>query len=209
MAVIEFVQNYSDLSTDQGYQFKFHCDRCGNGYMSSFAPNKLEAAGSLLRAAGGFLGGFLGRVGESAFDVQRAIGGPQHDHALQEAVGEIKPLFTQCTRCGTWCCHSVCWNAEKGLCKRCAPMLAEEVASAQATAMRSQVQDKAYASDQTQGADLAQQTIARCPQCSAATAGGKFCPECGATLITKKHCTGCGVEVPAASKFCPECGTHT
>lgn len=59
-------------------------------------------------------------------------------------------------------------------------MLAEEVASAQATAMRSQVQERALASDQTQGLRVEQQTAARCPQCHAATTGGKFCPECGA-----------------------------
>jgi len=29
MALIQFVQNYQDLSTDRGFQFKFHCDKCG------------------------------------------------------------------------------------------------------------------------------------------------------------------------------------
>ena len=29
MAVIEFTDNFEDLSTDQGFQFKFHCERCG------------------------------------------------------------------------------------------------------------------------------------------------------------------------------------
>ena len=208
MAVIEFVQNYSDLSTDQGYQFTFHCNRCGNGYMSSFQPNRLDQAGGLLRAAGGLLGGVFGRVGESAFDIQRAVGGPQHDRALQNAVQEIKPRFVQCRRCGSWVCHEICWNAEKGLCKNCAPLLAEEAASAQATAMRSQVQEKASAVDQTQGANLAQPTTASCPQCHAPTTGGKFCPECGATLNAKRHCTECGVEMAAGAKFCPDCGTR-
>src|SRR5215470_13699834 len=27
---IEFVQNYQDLSTDKGYQFKFFCDKSGS-----------------------------------------------------------------------------------------------------------------------------------------------------------------------------------
>jgi hypothetical protein len=31
MALIQFTRNYQDLSTDQGYQFEFSCDRCGNG----------------------------------------------------------------------------------------------------------------------------------------------------------------------------------
>lgn len=207
MAVIEFVHNYSDLSTDQGYQFQFFCNRCGNGYMSSYVPNRLDQASNLLRAASGFLGGVLGRAGDSAYDIQRAVGGPQHDRALQAAVQEIKPLFVQCQRCGTWVCHQICWNAEKGLCKECAPILAEEMASAQATAMRSQIQEKAAATDQTQGANVAQQTSAKCPQCGAATTGGKFCGECGTPLIAKKHCTECGTEMPATVKFCPDCGT--
>ncbi|MCX6638013.1 MAG: zinc ribbon domain-containing protein, partial [Acidobacteria bacterium] len=36
MSIIRFTQNHEDLSTDRGYQFKFFCDRCGNGYLSSF-----------------------------------------------------------------------------------------------------------------------------------------------------------------------------
>ena len=39
MATIEFTGNYEDLSTDKGYQFKFFCEKCGNGYMSSFRPS--------------------------------------------------------------------------------------------------------------------------------------------------------------------------
>ena len=206
MAVIEFVQNYDDLSTDQGYQFRFHCNHCGNGYQSTFVPNKLGMVGGFLRAAGGLLGGALGNAGNSAYDIQRVIAGPAHDKALQEAVQEIKPLFTQCHRCGTWVCREICWNADKGLCKQCAPILAEEAASAQATAAGYQIHDKAMQTDQTQGLDITQQTSAQCPQCGAATTGGKFCPECGAPLAAKSNCPQCHVEIPVGSKFCPECG---
>ena len=45
MAAIEFTQNYTDLSTDQGFQFKFFCERCGDGFMSSFQQNPLGMAG--------------------------------------------------------------------------------------------------------------------------------------------------------------------
>lgn len=31
MALIQFVWNYDDLSTDKGYQVEFHCDKGGNG----------------------------------------------------------------------------------------------------------------------------------------------------------------------------------
>ena len=33
---IEFTRNYSDLSTNQGFQFEFKCDRCGTGYRTRF-----------------------------------------------------------------------------------------------------------------------------------------------------------------------------
>ena len=31
MSLIQFTENYQDLSTDTGFQFDFKCDRCGNG----------------------------------------------------------------------------------------------------------------------------------------------------------------------------------
>jgi len=206
MAVIEFVQNYDDLSTDQGFQFRFHCNRCGNGYMSSFQTNKLGMAGGLLRAAGGLFGGILGSAGNSAYEVQRAVGGHAHDSALQEAVAEIRPLFVQCTRCGTWVCHQVCWNADKGLCKQCAPDLTEELSSAQAHAATEQVNVKVREVDQTGGVDVAMQTSARCPSCGAQTQGGKFCLECGASLLPKTECPSCHAKLQAGAKFCAECG---
>ena len=207
MAVIEFVQNYSDLSTDQGYQFRFHCDRCGNGYQSSYVANKIGVAGDLLRAAGGFLGGILGSVGNSSYEIQRAVGGPAHDKALQAAVTEIKPMFTQCRRCGTWVCREICWNPEKSLCKQCAPLLGEEVGAAQAAAMVDQVRMKAAAVDQTQGVDVGEQRAAKCKSCGADTGASKFCPECGTPVVQKRFCGNCGSEASAGVKFCPDCGT--
>jgi len=40
MGAIEFTDNYQDLSTDKGFQFKFCCERCGNGYMSTHKRRK-------------------------------------------------------------------------------------------------------------------------------------------------------------------------
>jgi hypothetical protein len=36
MSAIEFVRNYDDLSTERGFQYKFYCDKCGNGFLSSY-----------------------------------------------------------------------------------------------------------------------------------------------------------------------------
>ena len=121
MAMIQFVKNYEDLSTDKGFQFKFYCDKCGNGFMSRFQPSVTGTAGSLLRAAGGLFGGWASSAGDSAYEVQRAVGGKAHDAALQKAVEEGKEHFHQCSRCGRWVCPEVCWNASAGQCEECAP----------------------------------------------------------------------------------------
>src|SRR3954468_23307070 len=104
MSAIQFTQNHEDLSTDKGYQFKFNCDRCQNGFMSSFESSTLGMASSLLSAAGSLFGGVLGRAASSAYEVQRAVGGAGHDDAFRKAVTELKEKFKQCHRCGKWVC---------------------------------------------------------------------------------------------------------
>lgn len=206
MPAIEFTGNYEDLSTDKGYQFKFYCEKCGNGYMSTFKSSKLGMASSALEAAGSLLGGIFGRAAHGAYEIQRAIGGPAHDSALNEAVQEIRPLFKQCTRCGDWVCEPVCFNRKAGLCEGCAPDLDEEIAAAQAEAARMQAFEKAQNVDWMKGRDLGKVTGVACKSCGAKLTGGKFCGECGAPVVQKKECGGCGTEYQGSPKFCPECG---
>lgn len=47
---IEFVRNFDDLSTDKGCQFKFYCDHCGNGYLSSFETSAIGVASSAAKS---------------------------------------------------------------------------------------------------------------------------------------------------------------
>lgn len=212
MGAIEFCSNYDDLSTDKGFQFRFHCDKCGNGYMSSFRASALGMASSALQAAGNLFGGIFGGAAHGAYEIQRAVGGPAHDAALREATAEIKPKFKQCTRCGGWVCEPVCWNGKAGLCERCAPDLDEEMAAAQAEAAKEQVHVKAREVDWTKGRDVAQVTGAVCPHCHAkAKAGAKFCGDCGKPLAAaaKRFCPGCGASLEGNPKFCPECGGAT
>src|SRR4029079_18494896 len=56
MALIQFVENYDDLSTDRGFQFKFYCDKCRNGYMSGFQASIVGTAGHLIPAVRRILG---------------------------------------------------------------------------------------------------------------------------------------------------------
>lgn len=206
MATIPFTDNYTDLSTNRGFQFRFHCQKCGNGYMSTFQTNSLGTAASAVQAASALFGGIFGRAAQSADSLQNVLAGPQKDAALKKAVGEISPIFRQCSRCGNWVCEPVCWNARAGLCERCAPDLDEEISAAQAQAARDQVVEKVRAVDFVGDRDLAQRSGVNCPKCGARTQGGKFCPDCGAPVAPKRTCAGCGAVADGAPKFCPECG---
>ena len=206
MANIPFTGNYQDLSTDKGYQFKFFCEKCGNGYMSTFKTNKLGLASSALQAAGSIFGGVFGNAAHGAYEIQRAVGGPAHDAALKEAVAEIKPTFKQCTRCVNWICEPICFNRKAQLCEGCAPDLEEEMAAAQAEAAREQVHEKVRQVDWLKERDVATVSGAVCPSCGAKTQGGKFCPDCGTSLVPKLTCGKCGAVAEGKPKFCPECG---
>ena len=208
MALIAFTANYTDHSNDTGFQFEFHCDKCGNGHMSTFVANKVGIAGGFLRAAASFFGGgSLAGAANAAQHVKDTLRGSAWDSAFAAAVDEGRRYFHQCTRCGKWVCPEVCWNEEKQLCEACAPDLAEEAAAAQAEAAKEQVWEKARKTDHVAKVDMAATKAAQCPHCKARVTGGKFCPSCGKPLAAKRHCSECGVEMAAGAKFCPECGT--
>jgi Double zinc ribbon len=206
MALIQFTENYEDLSTDQGYQFKFLCDKCHNGYLSSFHTSALGTASSLLRAAGNVLGGVFGSAAGSAYEVQQAVGGKAHDEALHAAIEETRSQFHQCKRCGKWVCPENCWNAPRGLCNECAPDVQMELAAAQAAATIEQINEGVRQQNLTKGLDLGGDAAATCPSCGAKASGGKFCRDCGGPLKAGVKCPGCGKQFEMAPKFCDECG---
>ncbi|HLM59448.1 MAG TPA: hypothetical protein VK308_01470, partial [Pyrinomonadaceae bacterium] len=148
MIMIQFLNNYEDLSTYKGFQFKFHCDKCGNGYMSRFQTSTLGVASSALSAATSLLGWGYG-ASNSAYEIQRAVGGKAHDAAFETAVQEGKQHFHQCSCCGKWVCPEVCWNEKANQCEECAPDFEEQLASAlaqaKAEAARQQLYEKAPA----------------------------------------------------------------
>ena len=206
--LIAFTRNNQDLSTDRGYQFKFFCDHCGNGYQSPFEASTLGVAEGLFQAAGSIFGNVLGRTAETAEQLRRAVAGPAHDQAFRRAVAQGKAHFKQCSRCGTWVCPEKCWNADQGLCKGCAPVAAEELAAAQAAVLKAQIAEKLQGRDLTKDLKLDQPASAACPQCGRAPGSGKFCQECGAALARTKPCPKCKAEIPLGAKFCPECGAQ-
>ncbi len=209
---IEFSRNYNDLSTDQGFQFEFNCNRCGSGYRTIFQPSVLGKVSSALNVADNLLGGLMGRARNVTESVRSAGWERAHDEAFQKAAAEIRPDFRQCPRCSSWVCLKSCWNNQRGLCKECAPDMGVEMAAAQS----SRTVEEIWAHSQMAEEDRQMLTEkswregvrATCPQCNAALEKNvKFCPECGAKIQSAAHCTNCGAKLTPGAKFCPECGT--
>jgi len=217
MATQSFTRNYTDHSNDEGFQFEFFCDKCGNGHRSSFVRNNVGFAASMFKAAGSMFGGALSQAGRGADYLKDALRGPAWDSANKSAIEECRPKFRQCTLCGKWVCPEVCWNHERGLCEECAPDLREHAPAIQAQAAVQQAQAKAAEIDQLGGIDLSKPLaapgVANCTQCNAALpTGSRFCASCGkpvpvAAAAAKKFCSGCGQSVDANARFCAGCGT--
>jgi len=206
---IAFTDNYEDLSSDRGYQFKFLCQRCGNGYMSSFKKSTTGTISGAVRILGNFFEGG-DRIASSTDEAQRMTAGKAHDKAFEEAIEEIRPSFIECPRCTQWVCQEKCWNDEKGLCKGCAPDLGVEMAAAQSTRTVEEIHAhaKVAAKDLPSKVDWKGKRVkASCPKCATPLAGDvKFCPDCGENLYAGKKCANCQAELSPGVKFCVECG---
>jgi len=212
MDAIEFTRNYSDLSTDRGFQFEFQCDRCGNGYKTTFQAWTMGTVSGALDAASSLFGGVFNQAANLSERARSAQWQQARDKALVEAIQEIKPNFVQCPRCSSWVCKKSCWNNARGLCKNCAPDLGVEMAAAQASRTTQEIwehsqvaeEDRAMLKEENWRAGVR----ATCPKCNAPLAkDAKFCPECGAAIQADKHCTKCGAKLAVGAKFCAECGT--
>ncbi len=207
---LEFANNYRDLSTDQGFQYEFVCDRCGSGYRTTFKPSLTGKISTALDTASSLFGGILGRAANLGDRVHSATWERAHDESFTEAVSEIKHYFIQCPRCNTWVCREKCWNTKKGLCKECAPDLGVEMAAAQASRSVEEVWAHAAMAEEDKKLtkeDWREGITATCPNCEKPLAtNAKFCPECGFSLKPKDKCPGCGAKLLPGAKFCAECG---
>jgi membrane protease subunit (stomatin/prohibitin family) len=211
MDKIEFTRNYSDLSTNQGFQFEFFCDRCGSGFRTRFRQSTMGTVSSALEAAGSFFGGIFGQAADLGERARSATWEKGHDEAFTKAMKELKPDFFQCPRCSSWVCRKSCWNTKKGLCKNCAPDLGVEMAAAQAsrtveeTWSHSQVAEEDR--EMLKEKSWREGVRATCPSCNAPLpAKVKFCPDCGEKIKSEMHCTQCSAKLNPGVKFCPECG---
>jgi membrane protease subunit (stomatin/prohibitin family) len=209
---IEFTRNYFNLSTDQGFQIEFFCDRCNNGFRTRFKPSVKGKMSGAMNTASSLFGGVFNKAADLTERVRSAGWQKEQDDAFMDAVKELRPEFVQCPRCSSWVCREKCWNTTKGLCKNCAPDLGVEMAAAQA----SRTTEEIWAHSQMAEEDRQmlkekswrEGVRASCPECEAPLAkNAKFCPECGAKIKSKTSCSECGAELNAGVKFCFECGS--
>jgi membrane protease subunit (stomatin/prohibitin family) len=209
---IQFTRNYSDHCTNRGFQFEFHCDRCGTGFRTRFQAYVLGTVAGALDAANSLFGGILGQAADMGERVRSARWEQAHDEAFQAAMDELRPDFRQCPRCSQWVRRASCWSDKKGLCKGCAPDLAVEMAAAQASRTTEEIWAHSKVAEEDRAmlkeSSWREGVKASCPQCEAPLERlAKFCPECGAAIAQKAHCTECGAELAPRAKFCASCGT--
>src|SRR5437016_4380929 len=157
MALIQFTRNHNDQSTDNGYQFEFYCDRCGNGYQTEFQTSTSGNIANALDTASSLFGGIFSSAANVAHGAHTAAWQKAHDGAFTHAVAEAQPHFHKCKRCGHWVDED-CWNGERGLCKDCAPDLEEEYSHVQAEAAVQDATEKASTVDYV-SAERFKQTI--------------------------------------------------
>ncbi len=208
---IEFRGDYEDQSTDKGFQFEFHCQRCNNGVRTKFAASTVGTVTGALQIAGGLLGGIFGKAADIGNEVRSASWEKAHDSAFQNAWEEVKPHFVQCPRCSAWVCRQSCWNERKGMCKECAPDLGVEMAKAQSDRSVEEIHRHAAMAEEDKKLSTQywrENIRASCPKCEAPLeSNARFCPSCGEQLKSSSHCTQCGAKLSATARFCAECGT--
>jgi membrane protease subunit (stomatin/prohibitin family) len=213
MDMIQFVRNYSDHSTERGFQFEFYCDRCGTGLRTPFQASATGVVSEVLDVASGLLGGRLSRAASASDRLRSAAWEKAHDSAYRKAVAQARPSFEQCPRCSQWVCKASCWNPDLGLCKECAPDAEAEYAATRVATEIEQgqeaIREGTYVDAKAKSRLQNEALTARCPHCGKALASAsKFCPECGKRIEVEKRCPECGSTVQASAKFCPECGAR-
>lgn len=186
MTITRFVQNYTDQSTENGFQFEFFCDRCSTGYQTPFVAADSQALKEILYAAGSMFGGVFHMMANLA-DQRRSVEWEKaHDAAFQQAIESVRSYFNQCRKCSRWV-DNACFHATRSYCKDCL----EELEADAPKKPRKKTKTSAKAT---------------CPSCdSPVKSNAKFCTECGTQLNSRNICSACGTA--GSGKFCAECGT--
>lgn len=217
MALQPFTDNFTDNSTEAGFQFTFFCDLCHEGYKTGFIESKSFKKAGWLRGLGEAISAGATLVGKYSVgsSVERGLGAlaerfhgmsPQwhkeHEAAFNLAQNEAQGHFHRCPKCKRWACDND-WNEQTGLCVDDGPRESVEVQTARAAKMVKDIQSKAEDTVVFKGRVEARS--AACPSCGKPAGQGRFCNNCGAALDLKK-CPKCQAGNSAESRFCSSCG---
>lgn len=153
-----------DLSTEQGFQFRFACARCGAVWQSDFRPHSAITLEGVLDRADDVLNGLFGAARAAMGEVRAPAWQKGRRAALDAALLEAREHFAQCARCAREVCGS-CWHPDSGLCADCLlhPRPMDEPAVSPA---------------EPAGTDQ----VPRCAHCGTPVSGGRFCPVCSQPL---------------------------
>ena len=216
-----FTRNYHDNSTEAGFQFTFYCDKCNDGYKSSFIESEtykkkgfMRGLGQGASVVGSFLGGRAYRVGNAAYRGGNILSNKfegrspewhkEHEKAFERAQNEAKQHFHRCPNCSKYVCDH-CHNEDEGLCVNCAPRQEVYVAQARAQAMKRNIDKAGQSATVWQGKIESKTTM--CPACGKPAGSGKFCNNCGASMALKE-CPNCGTANAQTVRFCNNCGQN-
>jgi hypothetical protein len=185
----DFVKNFDDMSDQNGFQFKFKCDICQDGFMTKYRQAPFAKAKGLFGAAssiGSSFGGAIGGMGNSAWGASSAASymhdskwREAHEKALDEATAEARGHFTKCPGCTKYV-DATCWNEQGLMCVECSPRQAITVQKARASAFGMKAQEAMMAQDYTAEIKGAEEVKILCSKCGKPTSSGKFCEVCGA-----------------------------
>lgn len=209
---VAFTSYYYDESNDDGFQWRFRCERCSTEYRSSFKQNMFSRGRGALRVLRDLFGdrvGALHKASSAAENYSHTWGSSAsstRDKAFAAAVEEIEKDFRLCGGCGSWVCGRICWNEQVGQCTRCSPLAAHQIAQAQAAARDEQIRQAARDQDWTAQLDIATPARVSCGTCGADSTGSKFCSTCGSAFNLRSECGGCGHSVQVGAAFCGNCG---
>jgi len=216
-----FTKNYTDKSTEAGFEFVFFCDICNDGYKSSFIASdtykKKKGAKLLGQSAsivGSLVGGKAGRVGSAGSQSGNAMASQfegmtpewhkEHEQAFDRAQNESKSHFHRCPSCNKYACDQ-CWNEDATLCTACAPRTEVMVAKAHGQAAKRNIEEAGSKATVWQGNIEKKTTI--CPSCGKPAGDGKFCNNCGQSM-DMRECPKCGAKNAVTVRFCNNCGEN-
>lgn len=102
-APVPFTGNVQDLSNYNGFQWGFHCNRCGNGFRSSYEQNVVSRGQEMLRMAGRFFGGPVETVWEGVDEFNAYSGGGASQSGMKErAFSERGPTTSRPLYCNSF-----------------------------------------------------------------------------------------------------------